>query len=73
MDVYVFLNLANDLSGVNVSIFDLDSGKVVFDSSKSDEGFVLYDAGAFHDYEVESYDLFKDKDGNVCLELNISF
>ena len=72
MDVYDFLNLATDLSGVIVTIFDIDSGLEVYDSKKSEEGFDIYDAGAFHDYEVESYDLFKNNDGNVCLELNIS-
>lgn len=72
MDVYDFLNLATDLAGVIVSIFDCDSESVVFDSAKGGEYFDIDDAGAFHDYEVESYDLFKNNDGNVCLELNIS-
>ena len=72
MDVYDFLNLATDLFGVVVTIFDLDSESVVFDSKKIWHGFDLCDAGAFHDYEVESYDIFKDNDGNICLELNIS-
>jgi len=72
MDVYDFLNLATDLSGVIVSIFDCDSQSVVFDSAKGGECFDISDAGAFHDYEVYSYDLFKNKDGYICLELNIS-
>lgn len=72
MDVYDFLNLATDLSGVIVSIFDCDSESVVFDSAKGGTFFDIDDAGDFHDYEVESYDLFKNDDGNVCLELNIS-
>lgn len=72
MDVYDFLNLATDLGGVKVSIFDCDSESVVFDSAKGGEYFDIDDAAAFHDYEVESYDLFKNNDGNVFLELNIS-
>lgn len=72
MHVYDFLNLATDLSGVIVTIFDCDSESVVFDSAKGSGCFDIDDAGAFHDYEVDSYDLFKNNDGNVCLELNIS-
>jgi len=72
MDVYDFLNLATDLSGVIVSIFDCDSQSVVFDSAKGGECFDIDDAGAFHDYEVYSYDLCRNNDGDVCLELNIS-
>ena len=72
MDVYDFLNLATDLSGVIVSIFDCDSESVVFDSAKGGEFFDIDDAGDFHDYEVESYDLFRNNDGDVRLELNIS-
>lgn len=72
MDVYDFLNLATDLSGVIVTIFDCDSESVVFDSTKCGGCLPIDGASDFHDYEVESYDLFKNNDGNVCLELNIS-
>lgn len=71
MDVYDFLNLATDLSGVTVTVFDINSGKVVFDGKDSDD--LLYDMeNEIQCYEVASYDLFKDKDGRLCLELNIS-
>ena len=69
--MYDFLNLATDLGGVKVSIFDCDSASVVFDSAKSDRYFDISDASDFHDYEVGSYDLFKDRDGSIRLELNI--
>ena len=72
MDVYDFLNLATDLSEVNVSVFDLDSGRTVYDSSKSEFGFFdLSDLEECDGYEVLSYDIFRDAEG-VCLELNIS-
>ena len=76
MDVYDFLTLATDLSGVKVSIYDMEHGEVVYDGedaldpirdieeqTDSEEG-ILY-------REVQSYDLYKDRDGVFCLELNI--
>lgn len=72
MDVYDFLNLATDLSGAVVTVFDIGSGNVVYDSTKSDAGeFDLFDLGDFGGYEVASYDLFIDRNGRPCLEVNI--
>ena len=74
MSVYEYLNLINDLSCVIVTIYDLTSGKEVYNSTKSEDGectpFDVDDKG-FGDYEVLSVDIFKDKDGHLCLELNI--
>jgi hypothetical protein len=73
MDVYDFLNSANDLSNVVVTIFDCNAMEVVYDSRKTEEGECdPYDMGSLGDYEVESYDLFIDRDGRLCLELNTS-
>lgn len=69
MDVYEFLNNANDLSNVIVTIFDCDSQEVVFNGAESDDP--VFDCGAFHDFDVGSFDIFKDRDGRLCLELNI--
>ena len=72
MDVYDFLNLATDLSGAVVTVFDITSGNVVYDSTKSDGGeFSLYDIDEIGSYEVASYDLFIDRDGRPCIEVNI--
>ena len=72
MDTYDFLNLATDLSGAVVTVFDIHSGDVVYDSTKSDAGeFDLFDLGDIGGYEVASYDLFIDRSGRPCLEVNI--
>ena len=69
MDVYDFLTLATDLSGVKVSIYDVEHGEVVYDGEDVDpirdiEEGILY-------REVQSYDLYKNSDDVICLELNI--
>ena len=80
MTVYDILDLANDLSGVTVTVWDCDCEGVVFDSRNAEDdpdgmdvAYALYfsDKG-IGDYEVDSYDLYKDRDGSLCLELNIS-
>ena len=72
MDVYDFLNLATDLSGAVVTVFDIVSGNVVYDSKESDGGeFSLNDLDDLGGYEVASYDLFIDRNGLPCLEVNI--
>ena len=72
MDVYDFLNLATNLSGAVVTVFDITSGNVVYDSTKSaGKIFDLYDLNEIGSYEVESYDLFIDRDGSLCIEVNI--
>lgn len=76
MDVYEFLTLATDLSGVKVSIYDMEHGEVVYDGedtldpirdieeqTDSEEGILYKD--------VQSYDIYKNRDGVMCLELNI--
>lgn len=72
MDVYEFLNSANDLSGVTVSIFDCDSQETVYTSRGSEDVLADVQYNGFDDYEVESFDLFIDRDGHLCMELNIS-
>ena len=71
--VYWFLSMATDLSGCRVTIFDCESEEVVWDSKDSDNYDIYYevDCAGYGDYEVESYDLWRD--GNrVHLEINIS-
>lgn len=72
MDIYNFLNLANDLSWVAVSVFDCDSTNVVFNAQRGDD--VVFDImeKGLDGYEVESFDLSLDKNNKLCLELNIS-
>ena len=73
MNVYDFLNLATDLNYAVVTVFDIASGNVVYDSTKSDGGeFSLYDLDEIGSYEVASYDLFIDLNGRPCIEVNIS-
>lgn len=73
MDIYTFLNLASDLSWVAVSIYDCDSSNVVFEG-KRDAFDVVSDIEekGLDCYEVESFDIFLDKNNMMCLELNIS-
>lgn len=77
MSVEEFLELSTDLSGVVVSVFDCYSETVVYIGELDREPIrdieeEAEDAGAILCSEVESYDLFKDKDGQIHLELNIS-
>ena len=72
MDVYEFLTRANDLGNVIVTIFDCDSQEVVFNGMKSEDVVSDIQYNGFDDYEVESFDLFTNRDGRICLELNIS-
>lgn len=71
--VYWFLSMATDLSGCRVQIFDLNKGVVVWDSMEHpDDDIVMeVDFSGFSDYEIESYDLYMDKSGMPCLDLNI--
>lgn len=70
MTVYDFLYLATDLSGVIVRVWDCKSERVVFDGKDSNHPLFDMDDELQH-YEVESYDLFIDRNGDLCLELNI--
>lgn len=72
MDVYDFLNLANDLSGVSVSVFDCNSTNVVFNAQRGDDVVLDIEEKGLDGYEVESFDIFLDKNNMMCLELNIS-
>ena len=72
MDVYEFLNSANDLSCVTVSIFDCDSQETVYTSKGSEDVLADVQYNGYDDYEVESFDLFIDREGHLCVELNIS-
>lgn len=70
MDVYEFLNLATDLSGVYVTVYDMNSGLTVFREPFGDPLTDMDDN--LLNYEVESYDIYKDDDNVIHLELNIS-
>lgn len=72
MDVYEFLNSANDLSNVVVTIFDCDSQEVIYNGEESEDVVSDIQYNGFDDYDIESFDIFKDRDGRLCLELNIS-
>lgn len=71
--VYWFLSMATDLSGCRVQIFDLNKGVVVWDSmNHPDDDIVMeIDFSGFGDYEIESYDIYMDRSGMPCLDLNI--
>lgn len=71
--VYWFLSMATDLYSCRVQIFDLNKGIVVWDSMEHEDDDILMevDFDGFGDYEVESYDLYMDKSGMPCLDLNI--
>ena len=74
MTVYDYLSLINQVDDMNISIFDCNTEDAVF-TSKRDEReydalFSVSDSG-YDIYEVESVDIFTDKDGIICIELNI--
>lgn len=72
MDIYTFLNLANDLSWVAVSVFDCNSTNVVFNAQRGDDVVLDIAEKGLDGYEVESFDIFLDENDMLCLELNIS-
>lgn len=70
-----FLFTVNDLSNCIVTIFDCESGMVVWYSDNYDECDVAYEVSisGFGDYEMESCDIWTNKDDNkVHIEINIS-
>lgn len=74
MTVYDYLSLINQVDDMNISIFDCHTEDVVFTSKRDDRE---YDAlcsvndSSYDLYEVEGVDIFTDKDGIICIELNI--
>lgn len=69
-----FVNLeCNDLCDCHVTIFDCNSGTVVWDSQNYDDYNIAQKASysGFEDYEVVSFDLYLDKENKICLEINI--
>lgn len=71
--VYWFLNLATDLSCCRVAIYDFRTETVVW-SSKNYDGFDIaqeVDYHGFGNYDVESFDVYTDIDGSLCIEINI--
>lgn len=73
MSVYDFLYLITSLDGINVSVFDCNTEEVVFSNTDGDANllFLALSEAGYHDYEVEGVDIFTDKDGIICIELNI--
>ena len=71
MSVDYFLTLATDLSGVVVRIFDCTSEDIVYDGKDSDDPLFDIDYD-IRSYEVDSYDLYIDRNGKLTLELNIT-
>ena len=74
MDVYDFLNTFTDLSAVVLSIFDCGSEQVVWNSSEDMDEIDAVAALQISDYamyEVQSVDLFKNRDGLIQMEINI--
>lgn len=77
MDVYDFLGLAAQLADVIVSVYDCNSETVVYTGEVDREPICdieeqMENAGTVLYSEVEGYDIFKDKEGHIHLELNIS-
>lgn len=75
MTIMDFLELANDLSGIRVRIFDCNSEDIVFDSANCedycDPVMEIYGTD-YADYEVGSYDLYLHE-GTIYLEFNIDY
>lgn len=73
--VYWLVNLATDLSCCRVTIYDLTSETVVWDSKNCDDWGIAMeiDYSGFGDYEVESYDIWTGSaDNSVHMEINIA-
>jgi len=72
MNVYDYISLINQIDDVNVTIFDCHTEDVIFRYSAGDDGVLdaVTEAG-WDCYEVEGVDLFKNAQGEICLELNI--
>jgi len=75
MTVRDLLELATDLFGIRIRIFDFNTEEIIFDSDKLDEyddpvsEIIFSDIG---DYEVGSYDLYLHN-GVINLEINIDY
>ena len=75
MTVMDFLEIANDLSGIRIRIFDCNSESIVFDSdglNQFDDTVMEIYTSPYAYYEVGSYDLYLH-DGVINLELNIDY
>ena len=72
MNVYDYLSLINTIDEVNVTIFDCHTEDVIFRYSAGDENVLHAVTEAGWDcYEVVGVDLFKNAQGEMCIELNI--
>ena len=72
MNVYDYLSLINTIDDVNVTIFDCHTEDVIFHNGANDENVLdaVTEAGWDY-YEVVGVDLFKNAQGEMCIELNI--
>lgn len=75
MTVRDLLELATDLFGIRLRIFDFNTEEIIFDSDKLDEyddavsEIIFSDIG---EYEIGSYDLYQNN-GVINLEINIDY
>lgn len=75
MTVRDLLELATDLYGIRLRVFDFNTEEIIFDSDKLDKDddpvseIMFSDIG---DYEVGGYDLYLH-DGVINLEINIDY
>lgn len=78
MDVYSFLEHANDLSNCVIKIWDCNTETVIFNSNEYES---VYDALAeinygdddLGNYNINSYDIYLNYDNRICIEINIDF
>lgn len=75
MTVRDLLELATDLFGIRLLVFDFNTEEIIFDSDKLDKyddhvsEIMFSDIG---EYEIGSYDLYL-RDGVINLEINIDY
>ena len=74
MDIYDFLNTFTDLSAVVITVFDCISERVLFNSAEDNDYDPIFTLQGMEldGYEVEGVDLFKNRDGMIQMEINIS-
>ena len=75
MTVADFLDMFNDLSGVELHIWDFTTERVLFSTADVDtcDPVMEVSAAGYDDYEVESCDVYRDREGkNLFMDINIA-